>query len=207
MAKEIRVSSWLALRLSDWHASMYDPVYAVSSSGLAKRPVPRDIFEAALANMEASAEDPEHESRSSAAEISAEMRSILGTVEPEEVFDTVALSLSRTLWVLAWSDEAEEQGESLSGQQLMHSAPDTPEKCLVRSKELLNKIIAENKITIDELLKHFENELDNGYDLGHELALSMTGSGELDFGGEGSPWIPLLGFDYYDFADEWKSDQ
>ena len=45
MEQLIEIPMEMALRLSDWHSSMYDPVYAVSSSGLARRAVPREVFE------------------------------------------------------------------------------------------------------------------------------------------------------------------
>lgn len=204
MSKEIHVTEWLALRLSDWHTSMSDPVYAVSSSGLAKRRVPREVFEAAMENIQTAAADPEHESRSSAVEIFAEMRAILGLVEPDQVATTIALGLSRTLWVVAWSDEAAEQGESTSGLQLMHAAPGTPASCLNKANELLAEILVENKFTAEEFFRPWKFDVGNEYDFGHELAAAMLGFGDLDFEKFGGPWIPSIEISYYDFKDEWE---
>lgn len=184
---------------------MHDPVYAVSSSGLANRPVPREIFEAAMENMQASAADPEHESRSSAVEIFAEMRAILGLVEPDQVATTIALGLSRTLWASAWGDEAEEQGESTSGLQLIHAAPYTPASCLNKANELLAEILVENKSTAEEFFRPWKDEVGNEYDFGHELAAAMLGFGDLDFEKFGDPWIPSCAeANYYEFKGEWE---
>lgn len=204
MSKEIHVTKWLALRLSDWHTSMSDPVYAVSSSGLANRRVPREVFEAAMGNMQAAAADPEHESRSSAVEIFAEMRAILGLVEPEQVATTIALSLSRTLWASVWGDEAEEQGESTSGLQLIHAAPDTPASCLNKANELLAEILVENKFTAEEFFMSWKFDVGNEYNFGDELAAAMLGFSDLDFEKFGGPWIPSIEIGYYDFKKEWE---
>ncbi len=202
--QEITVSKSLALQLSYWHSSQNDPVYAVSSSGLAKRPVPRDVFENALANMESNAEDPEGEYHSSAVEICHAMKALLGTVEPSELFDTVARSCSRTLWSVAWYDEADERGELRGGCDILSAAPETPASALKTSNRLIQEFLDKNSLTLERVIEEFKSEAENPHDFGHEFACALLQTGDsIDFDERGRK-LPYYESYYYEFKDEWE---
>jgi hypothetical protein len=208
MSDQIQIPNELALRLSDWHSSMHDPVYAVSSSGLAKRPVPREVFERALAGMEANAvSEGTSEFHAGAREIVAAMKGILGTTESDELFESVAMGISRTVWAMAWGDEAERHDVSLSGCNLTHVAPDTPRSCLEACKASLTRVVQDSGRTIGELYEMYRSEYPNPYDLGHEIAMAMTGcGGEIDLERDGWEMPTYFEVDYYNYAHEWKSE-
>jgi len=215
MRDQIKIPNYLALRLSDWHRSMYCPVYAVSSSGLAGRPVPRDVVEGALANLESAADDPDHEYRKDALEVALELKSLLGIDDDKELFEAIAHGIARTLWAMAWASEAERTGHRYAaGSQLLHVAPETPERATEAAREALRDVLKSypspwmprvQPQDVEAFYNHFaagSAEL-TPTDLGHELAMwiSETG-GEIDFEESGAVQ-PTVGCEYDDFADEW----
>lgn len=203
--EKILVPTDLASRLQSWHSSMGDPIYAVSSCGSANRPVPRDVFERALANIELDRLNPERkENVEELKEISAHMKSVLGDVDSETA---VTRGFARTLWALAWASESEEQSESdpsahyPSGCQLLTVAPDTPESVYTYCAERVRLLKQENKISISDLLERYKDQFKTPYDFGHELAMAMTGhGGEIYFEGDGYK-MPHCETCYYEFAD------
>ena len=204
--EQIKVPHDLALRLSSWHSSMGDPIYAVSSCGSAKRPVPRDVFERALANIDKCRIDPrQDENPEELEEISCYMRAVLG--DNAELEEIVTRGFARTLWTLAWASEAEEQAEKNGEQpypcgcQLTHIAPETPKRVHAYVAERLRLLKEKNKISISDLFARYKNEVDNSYDFGHELAMAMSETGgEIHFEGDGYK-LPYCETYYYEFAD------
>lgn len=205
---QIIVPIYLASRLSSWHSSMHDPVYAVSSCGSAKRPVPRDVFERALANIEKCLADPHQaENLEELKEISSHMKSVLH--HDAELEEVVTRGFARTLWALAWASESEQQAEDgdasahyPAGSQLLTIAPGTPESVYTYCAERVSLLKQENKVSISELIERYKDEFETAYDFGHELAMSMSGhGGEIDFEGDGYK-LPYCETYYYEFADE-----
>jgi len=204
----------LALRLSDWHSSMGDPIYAVSSNGLAGVPVPREVVMRALNGLEqicvarrndpcvAGRDDPHY---ITAVEILSAMKCLLGLVKGGG-FEHVALGMSRTLWASAWASEAEEQGRSdiLSGMDILYAAPPTPKECLkVCSYALMDILRARPEISLMEIRNIWETDTTSAYDFGHELVkdlMEIEGCVDLEEEGFIRPSIPTH---YYEFKDEW----
>ena len=186
----------LALRLSHWHSSMHDPVYAVSSSGLAKRGVPVEIFEAAIDKMQQSRKHESHAAHlAEIDEIVLQMKAQLGQVE--DLRECVARAMSRTYWAMAWADEAEEHGVSLGGCQLLSVAPQTPDKALRLAFEEIITLEGHTVKTLEQLYEPYEKT--NPYNFGHELAMGMSGHDndlDIDMPFGSAP-------DYYDLANEW----
>ncbi len=162
----------LALRLSHWHSSMHDRVYAVSSSGVAWRAVPLDIFEAAIDKMQTSRKHESHADHfAEIDEIVLQMKAQLGQVE--DVRECVARAMSRTYWAMAWADEAEERGVSLGGCQLLSVAPQTPDKALCVAFEQIVTLEKHTGKTLEDLYEPYNKT--NPYDFGHERAMGMSG--------------------------------
>ncbi len=186
---KISVPHDLALRLSDWHSSMHDPVYAVSSSGMAKRAVPRSVFEAALANMESVKYREEYPQ--SIEEISLAMRAILG--ESVDVRKTIIHAMARYLWADAWATRVEEGEDgfaeiSLGGQELTHAAPETSPAAMQFATEMIEKFETLNSKTIEEIFAAERNPLD-AYEYGGCLAGSFLGHGiDFDIGDYKTPY-------------------
>jgi len=199
MTQDVSVPKHLALRLSDWHASMQDPVYAVSSSGLAGNAVPLEVFDRALYLMEMHARDLEEEHATEAREIVLAMSSLIGRVESGEMRETIVRAMARTLWAEAWAREAEEHGHALSG-DVIALAPDTPDLAYRRCDCLITQLLERNHITLPDFIEKYKPLCQNLDDLGHELILSITGiGGELDI----KERLPYCDICYYDLADEW----
>ena len=181
----IRVPADLGMRLTDWHSSMHDPVYAVSSSTLAKRPVPESIFRRALSNMETSLEHPAHEEhRQEIREIVSAMKAVLGESEARE---TIINAMARYLWACAWADVVEERGGSIGmGADATHVAPETPPEAVEHAKNLLEEFEEMNKTTLEKVL---ENEKpDDIYDFGGCMAGNFLGYGIDSIGDYETPW-------------------
>lgn len=149
---------------------MHDPVYAVSSSTLAKLSVPREIFESALHNMEAARDDEECvcESRIEAAEICMAMASVMG--ECADLRETVVCAIARYLWADAWSAEMAERGTLPSGCEYTSAAPETHPKAVECAETILSELEKLNNTTIEEISakENFEP-----YELGGQLAGHM----------------------------------
>lgn len=195
--ERIDVPMDLALRLSQWHSSMHDPVYAVSSSGLAKHAVPLEIFEGALNNMQQSRLHESHAQHlAEIDEIVLQMEAQLGRVE--NFRECVARSMSRTYWAIAWADEAEERDVSLSQRELLEVAPQTPEKALHHAFEEIETLEKHTKKSLEELYEPYKAM--NPYDFGHEVATLMMGLGCSDLDID-APYGSAP--NYFDFADKW----
>ena len=186
----------LALRLSQWHSSMHDPVYAVSSSGIAKHAVPLEIFEAAIDKMQTSRKHESHAAHlAEIDEIVLQMKAQLGQIE--NLRECVARAMSRTYWAMAWADEAERREVSLGGCQLLSVAPQTPDKALRLAFEEIITLEGHTGKTLERLYEPYEKT--NPYDFGHELAMAMSGhDNDLDID---TPFSSAP--DYYDLANEW----
>ena len=204
---EIEVPMDLARRLTGWHSSMGDPVYAVSSSGLANRPVPRETFEAALANIVKHVNHPAHAENNMAEirEIQLQMKGILGQVKDDaELREAIARCMARTYWAMAWADEAEENHEevNLSGVDIFHVAPETPKRALEGAYKDIEGYEKHAGKTIVEIYAPYASHM-TPFDFGYEVASSLTGSG----GGELSLDTPYGEMpDYYQFADKWIAE-
>jgi len=209
---DIKVPMALAQRLTGWHSNMRDPIYAVSSSGLAKRTVPRDIFVSALANIEsniASGEKHHKEHLNELREIALEMKGVLGSTEGGELREAIVRGMARTLWALAWASEAEQQEDSpsLSGCDITHIAPETPEKARRACDDAITQFLETNDISLRDFYDKYK---DKGlyrsspfspYDFGHEVIMSFTGyGGDFSFREYKKPYIEAY---YYEYADEW----
>lgn len=192
------VPKHLALRLSHWHSGM-DSVYAVSSSGLARKAVPLEVFTKALWQMEKNAEKS-GEYATDAREIVLTMRTMLGFTAHEEMRETIARAMARTLWAEAWAREAEERGHALRG-DVCDLAPQTPDLAYRRCDCLITQLLERNRITLPEFIEKYSKDCGiNLHNFGHELILSITGiGGELDIK-ERMPYCEIY---YYDLADEW----
>jgi len=196
----------LALRLSNWHSSMGDPIYAVSSNGLAGVPVPKEVAMRALNGLEQICAthhgDPY---RITAVEMLSAMKCLLGLVKGGG-FEHVALGMSRTLWAYAWASEAEEQGRSdlLSGKDILYVAPPTPKECLkVCSFALMDILNAFPETSLLHIRNIWKTDTESAYEFGHELVkdlMEIEGCVDLEEEGFIRPSIPTH---YYEFKDEW----
>lgn len=198
---EVRVPMDLALRLTGWHSSMHDPIYAVSSSGIAKHPVPREIFDAALLRIQQDAASPTHieEHAEELEEIRNQMQAVIGKIEIDKVRDCIARAMARSYWAMAWADEAEKHDVNLGGCQLLHVAPETPKRALAAAYADIEALEKHFDKTIADLYEPYKDF--NPYDFGHELAMSVSGAGgDLDIETHYSE------VNYYDFADEWIAE-
>ena len=155
----------LGMRLSNWHSSMHDPVYAVSSSTLAKRSVPRELFQRALNNMERSRDAEKHEYRVEAAEICMAMESVLG--QCSDLRKTVVAAIARYIWSEAWGTEMDERGTMPMSCELAEAAPETHPKALECAEQLLSELESENKMSIEEISAAEDFD---PYELGGQLA-------------------------------------
>jgi hypothetical protein len=204
--EKVHVPMDLAQRLTGWHSSMHDPIYAVSSSGIAKHPVPREIFENALANIVRDIMHPaQTEHVEELREIQLQMQGVLGQVKNDaEIRESVARCMARTYWAMAWADEAEENHEeiNLSGCDIFHIAPETPKRALEMAYKDLKCFEEHIGKGIVEIYEPYAKRM-SAFDFGYEVASGMTGSG----GGELSldtPWgeTPY----YYDLTNEWIAE-
>ncbi len=95
----------------------------------------------------------------------------------DEFMDAAA----RALWVQAWADAAEEQGETLSG-ELMDQAPETPPQAHEAAKELAVALEQSNG-PLSHLWEKAATAKGKHYseptveDFGHYLAMSALGHG------------------------------
>lgn len=194
----VMVPRHLALRLSHWHTGM-DAVYAVSSSGLARKGVPFEVFDRALYLMEMHARDPEDEHSTEAREIVFAMKTLIGRIEESETREAIVRAMARTLWSEAWAREAEERGHALSG-DVCHLAPQTPDLAYRRCDCLITQLLERNRITLPDFIEKYKPHCHNLDNFGHELILAITGiGGELDL----KERLPYCEIYYYDLADEW----
>ncbi len=204
--EEITVPMDLARRLTGWHSSMYDPVYAVSSSRLAKHPVPRETFEAALANIVKDIDHPAHaEHIEEIREIQLQMQGVLGQVEDGEIREAIARCMARTYWAMSWADEVEENHSdevNLSGCDIFDIAPETPVTALELAYEDIKLYEEREGKTIAEIYAPYAERI-TAFDFGYEVACSFTGSG----GGELSLRTPYGETPcYYDLVDKWIAE-
>lgn len=172
MSNFITVPMHLAVRLCDWHSSMWDPIYAVGSSGIAKQKVPEDIFRSALSNMESNLDNPAHsENRQEIVEITSQMQSILGEAE---LRTAVVSGMARYFWASCWTDmveRGEAEGE-LSGCDALHIAPPTPAATVASTSEILDDVLSLNETTLEKLVA----DHGDAYDLGLEIACACLGN-------------------------------
>lgn len=202
--QQIIVPNDLALRLSHWHSSMYDPIYAVGSCGLARHPVTLDTFEGALDRIEDCLADKEHflDSKAELEEISFQMRAIIGKIqEGQELRKCIARSMARTYWALVWADEAERRDdvELFMGCNFYEIAPQTPQRAFDAALEDLGTLEKDHGKPLQELFAPYEKM--GPYDFGHELAMSISG-----YGGDIDLKTHYTELDYYNFADEWIAE-
>jgi len=200
----------LACRLSDWHISMWDPVYAVSSSGLAGSQVHRSRFMAAYEGMVSRRDDPDRsEYHEECVEICAQMASELGIVNKEDIEHTIVSSMSRIVWTMAWTSQAEEEGVQFYPQaQLEHIAPSTPRKCYDACLEVMREACKSQGYALSDFIAAHKPEDMNLYDFGYEVAMASTGSGggDITFRTKDGGWYDWhLETYYFDFKDEWES--
>lgn len=203
-AQKITIPHDLALRLSHWHSSMHDPIYAVGSCGLAKRPVPQDVFERALDRIEGDLANKEHflDSKAELEEISFQMRAIIGKVqEDRELRRCIARSMARTYWALVWADEAERRDdvELFMGCNFTEIAPQTPQRAFDAALEDIATLEKDHGKPLRELFEPYEKM--GPYDFGHELAMSVSG-----YGGDLDLKTHYTELDYYNFSDEWIAE-
>jgi len=199
MKEFIHVPRTLGERLSHWHSGMLSPIYAVSSSCLAGKAVPVGCFMDAICEMEVNSRDPREEHLVEIAEILSEMRSLIG-VPADEMRSTLVRGMSRTMWVLAWSNEAEERGVHLGGMDLYVVAPQTPELAYRRCDCLVTQILERNHISLPDFVNKYVGEVGGVSDLGFELLMSISGhGGNISF----EERLPYCEIYYYDIADEW----
>lgn len=210
---DIHVPNHLAERLLHWHSSMYDPIYAVGSSGLAKRNVPADLFKAVVEKIDTySKSEAYKDSHAELREIFFEMKGILGEVEDRDLRESIARGMARTIWALAWADEAEQQedGPSLSGCDITAVAPDTPESAYRTCDDALTQFLETNELNLRKFYN--ENKGRGCYkspdrspsDFGHQLALIFAGyGGDFSLREYKQPYVENY---YYSFVDEWIAE-
>lgn len=98
-------------------------------------------------------------------------------------YDEILNALARTAWALAWADWAEENGESLSGLDIVDAAPATPASAMEWGRAVLLATEELNGVSIDDVLRRAadadETEPDSGYaeDFGSDLAMMVMGHG------------------------------
>lgn len=171
--KKINVPMDLALRLSDWHSSMWDPVYAVSSSGIAKSPVSEERFRAALDNMEASSLHPAHvEHKQEIEEIVAAMKALLGEADAREA---IILAMARYFWTDNWVWRAEDEGWDIpAGCEYTHIAPETHPEAVGYARGIAEQVEAFNDLPVEKLFERDGNGID-AYEFGGQLAAKCLG--------------------------------
>lgn len=204
----MRVPIDLAHRLSQWHGSMSDPIYAVSSNGLAKRKVPRSVFMRAYDNMTQNRDDPRlDEHHVECVEICFQMQSELGIVPECDTERAIVSSMSRIVWSMAWADQAEEEDVRFYPQvQLDAIAPGTPKRCYDECLNLLREACEDEGYTISEFIAAHKPDGMGLYDFGYEVAMAATGSGggDIDFRTkDGGMYGWFLEANYFDFKDSW----
>jgi hypothetical protein len=95
---------------------------------------------------------------------------------------TIVDSVARTLWVTAWADWMEEQGERLHG-ELFNQAPKTPRQAQDAARKLVKKVESMNKMKIDDLYEAAANaeghhsRMPDEEDFGYSIAMSSLGHG------------------------------
>jgi len=210
---DVLVPKHLAQRLLSWHSSMRDPIYAVGSSGLAKRAVPISLFRDALERIDAYSKAGDFkDSHNELREICLTMKGILGEVEDKELRESIVRGMARTLWALVWADEAERQedGPSLSGVDVTVAAPETPESVRRACDDALTQFLETNDLNLREFYDEYK---DKGcyrsspyspYDFGHEVIMSFSGyGGDFSFREYKKPYIEAY---YGEYVDEWVAE-
>lgn len=210
---DILVPNHLAQRLLSWHSSMRDPVYAVGSSGLAKRVVTISLFRDALERIDAYSKAGDFkDSHNELREICLTMKGILGEVEDKELRESIVRGMARTLWALVWADEADRQedGPSLSGVDVTVAAPETPESVRRACDDALTQFLETNDLNLREFYDEYK---DKGcyrsspyspYDFGHEVIMSFSGyGGDFSFREYKKPYIEAY---YGEYVDEWVAE-
>lgn len=192
---KVSVPRHLALRLSAWHGSMGDPIYAVSSNGIAGYAVPISVFRRALDGIDSLRGLPTtSDNHEDLEDLYFAMKSQLGE-EGNGLEETITRAMARTIWAIAWADEndrrVEEEGakgEYGPGDELVHVAPDTPKSVHEHCQKVLRETLEEHKLGLSDFVaKHKEDGM-TVHDFGHEVAMASHGLG----GG--------LSFDGIDFA-------
>ncbi len=202
--EKILVPHDLALRLSHWHSSMYDPIYAVSSCGLAKEEVEKDTFTLALTSLVHDSQKPEFSNhKNELQEIICQMRSCLETFH-EDFAECVGRAMARCFFAMAWADEAEQREDSDSpgmGVDIIEAAPQTPESALEEARSHILTLESMHQKSLREIYQDFCEKL-SPYDFGHELALSITGNDNR----LRRLKTQYQTYDFYDFCDTWKNE-
>ena len=192
---------------------MRDPVYAVGSSGLAKRVVTISLFRDALERIDAYSKAGDFkDSHNELREICLTMKGILGEVEDKELRESIVRGMARTLWALVWADEADRQedGPSLSGVDVTVAAPETPESVRRACDDALTQFLETNDLNLREFYDEYK---DKGcyrsspyspYDFGHEVIMSFSGyGGDFSFREYKKPYIEAY---YGEYVDEWVAE-
>lgn len=179
----MRVPMDLALRLTGWHSSMYDPIYSISSCTIAGEEVYEVTFRRALANMEgALGHESLDEHQQEIKEIVSAMKALLGE---SEVRQTILNAMGRYLWASAWADVMEERGDPPRG-EITHMAPETPPQAVEYAKSLLEKFEEMNNTTIEKVVE--SERPDDIYNYGGLVAGNFLGYGIDSMGDYETPW-------------------
>ena len=108
--------------------------------------------------------------------------------------DSVINAMARAIFVCAWADEEEENGNAHSGEELMDAAPETPEDAIHQAWRLAGQFEALNHSTIPAMFVHalrVDSKLASDWegddfeevekrwasDFGHYLAMRALGHG------------------------------
>jgi len=181
--RKIRVPADLGMRLTDWHSSMYDPIYSISSCTIAGEMVYESTFRRALANMEGAIGHEAHEEhQQEVLEIVAAMKAVLGE---SEIRTTIINAMARYLWASAWADVMEERGDPPRG-EVTHLAPTTPPQAVEHARNLLEKFEKLNDTTIEKVVE--SEKPDDVYDYGGVVAGNFLGFGIDSMGDYETPW-------------------
>jgi hypothetical protein len=186
---KISIPKHLALRLSSWHGSMGDPIYAVSSTGYAGYPIPISVFRRALDGIDSLRGHPDtSENHEDLEDLYFAMKSQLGE-EGDGLEETITRAMARTIWAIAWADEndrrvEEEDAKSEygSGDQLVHVAPDTPKRVHEHCQKVLRETLEKHQLGLTDFVAAHKEEGMTVHDFGHEVAMASHGiGGELPF--------------------------
>lgn len=97
-----------------------------------------------------------------------------------DVSHQVLTGIAKAIFATAWADQQEEQGNSLSGQEIMDVMPEVPVEAKFKAKEILQDIEQANHKSINELFQDAckaDGGECNPEEFGHYLAMQTLGHG------------------------------